>query len=107
MSGASAGDTWGRRSTDTSSSWPAPVDTHVRPIRPRPASCVPATTTVHSGAPCSAMASRSVLVEPVSGRNRAGTGTPAARTTSATICCVSISPNLLGAQIIVASGDHA
>ena len=54
----------GRSSTLTVSPEPG-GDTQLRPSRPRPASWCSATSTVRSGAPAAAAASRSALVEPV------------------------------------------
>ena len=64
-----AGGAAGRSSTEQISAVPGRL-TQVRPSRPRPAVCAPATSTRPSAAPARAAWSRSALVEPVSATTR-------------------------------------
>ncbi len=57
-------------------------DTQVRPIRPRPAVCSSAASTTPSGAPASARASRSALVEPVRSSTSTACHRPPGRSTA-------------------------
>src|SRR5579859_2950698 len=75
--------TWSGRSSTEKVSAARGGEVQVRPSRPRPASCCSAARTVPSGAPAAARASRSALVEPVTGTTSTDRHRPPGRTTAA------------------------
>ncbi len=83
----------GRSSTEQASAAPGTV-TQPRASRPRPAVCASAASTVPSGAPPAAAASRSALVDPVDATMTGGRHRPAA----------SLAPSRVTAAIVAPAG---